>query len=80
MIRIMAEKCDCLEGFQYTFDMREHTTPGAVALMSKIRENYPDRMLFNFAIAPVCTFFILNNNRTHIMALLYVTPLLHATI
>merc|ERR1719426_203052 len=49
VVRKEAEGCDCLQGFQITH------SPGAgmgTLLISKIREEYPDRVMLTFSIVP----------------------------
>ena len=46
VVRTEAEKSDCLQGFQITHSLGGGTGSGMGTLMiSKIREEYPDRML-----------------------------------
>jgi tubulin beta len=53
VVRKEAESCDCLQGFQLTHSLGGGTGSGmGTLLISKIREEYPDRQssLFDFAI------------------------------
>lgn len=48
-----AESCDCLQGFQLTHSLGGGTGSGMGTLMiSKIREEYPDRIMNTFSIVP----------------------------
>jgi tubulin beta len=52
-IRKEAEGCDCLQGFQVTHSLGGGTGSGmGTLLVSKIREEYPDRMLATFSVFP----------------------------
>lgn len=52
-IRREAESCDCLQGFQLTHSLGGGTGSGlGTLLLSKIREEYPDRMMATFSVAP----------------------------
>ncbi|KAJ3272989.1 Tubulin beta-2 chain [Terramyces sp. JEL0728] len=52
-IRHEAERCDSLQGFQLTHSLGGGTGSGLGCLMlSKIREDYPDRMLCTYSIVP----------------------------
>jgi tubulin beta len=52
VVRKESESCDCLQGFQLTHSLGGGTGSGmGTLLISKIREEYPDRMfLFLFSI------------------------------
>jgi tubulin beta len=53
VVRKEAEGCDCLQGFQLTHSLGGGTGAGMGTLMiSKIREEYPDRMMCTFSIVP----------------------------
>jgi tubulin beta len=53
MVRKEAEGCDCLQGFQVTHSLGGGTGSGmGTLLISKIREEYPDRMLCTFSVFP----------------------------
>jgi len=53
VIRKEAEGCDCLQGFQVTHSLGGGTGSGmGTLLVSKIREEYPDRMLATFSVFP----------------------------
>ena len=53
MVRKEAESCDCLQGFQLTHSLGGGTGSGmGTLLISKIREEYPDRMMNTFSIVP----------------------------
>ncbi|EZG47654.1 tubulin beta chain [Gregarina niphandrodes] len=48
-----AEACDCLQGFQLTQSLGGGTGSGlGTLLLSKIREEFPDRILESFAVFP----------------------------
>ena len=48
-----AEGCDCLQGFQLTHSLGGGTGSGmGTLLISKIREEYPDRMMNTFSVVP----------------------------
>jgi len=53
VIRREAESCDCLQGFQITHSLGGGTGSGmGTLLISKIREEYPDRMMCTFSVMP----------------------------
>ena len=53
MTRKEAEGCDCLQGFQLTHSLGGGTGSGmGTLLISKIREEYPDRMMNTFSVVP----------------------------
>ncbi|TKR93272.1 hypothetical protein L596_007761 [Steinernema carpocapsae] len=53
VIRKEAEGCDCLQGFQLTHSIGGGTGSGmGTLLISKIREEYPDRIMSSFSIVP----------------------------
>eukprot|EP01104_Vermistella_antarctica_P019799 TRINITY_DN7_c0_g1_i1.p1 TRINITY_DN7_c0_g1~~TRINITY_DN7_c0_g1_i1.p1 ORF type:complete len:456 (-),score=169.03 TRINITY_DN7_c0_g1_i1:181-1548(-) len=53
VIRKEAEGCDCLQGFQVCHSLGGGTGSGmGTLLISKIREEYPDRMLCTFSVMP----------------------------
>jgi len=48
-----AESCDCLQGFQICHSMGGGTGSGmGTLLISKLREEYPDRMMVTFSVIP----------------------------
>jgi tubulin beta len=52
-VRKEAESCDCLQGFQITHSLGGGTGSGmGTLLISKIREEYPDRMMLTFSVIP----------------------------
>jgi tubulin beta len=54
-IRQQTENADSLQGFQLLHSLGGGTGSGMGALLlSKIREEYPDRMLATFSIIPSC--------------------------
>ena len=56
VVRKEAENCDCLQGFQITHSLGGGTGSGmSTLLISKIREEYPDRMMATFLPTPQCT-------------------------
>ncbi|GAA6018688.1 hypothetical protein JCM10207_009013 [Rhodosporidiobolus poonsookiae] len=53
VVRKEAEGCDCLQGFQITHSLGGGTGSGmGTLLISKIREEYPDRMMATFSVVP----------------------------
>ncbi|XP_048414746.1 tubulin beta-4B chain-like isoform X5 [Stegostoma tigrinum] len=53
VVRKEAESCDCLQGFQLTHSLGGGTGAGmGTLLISKIREEYPDRIMNTFSIVP----------------------------
>ena len=53
VVRKEAESCDCLQGFQMTHSMGGGTGSGmGTLLISKIREEYPDRIMSTFSVIP----------------------------
>jgi len=53
IVRKEAENCDCLQGFQITHSLGGGTGSGMGSLIiSKIREEYPDRMMCTFSVVP----------------------------
>ncbi|XP_070534905.1 tubulin beta chain-like [Ptychodera flava] len=52
-MRKEAESCDCLQGFQLTHSLGGGTGSGmGTLLMSKINEEYPDRIMNTFSVVP----------------------------
>jgi tubulin beta len=48
-----AENCDCLQGFQLCHSLGGGTGSGlGTLLIAKLREEYPDRMMTTFSVAP----------------------------
>ena len=53
VVRKQAEACDCLQGFQMTHSLGGGTGAGmGTLLISKIREEYPDRIMSTFSVMP----------------------------
>ncbi|XP_058811684.1 tubulin beta chain-like isoform X2 [Topomyia yanbarensis] len=53
VIRKEAEGCDCLQGFQLAHSLGGGTGSGmGTLLISKIREEYPDRIMNTFSVVP----------------------------
>ncbi|KID81430.1 tubulin/FtsZ family protein [Metarhizium guizhouense ARSEF 977] len=53
VVRREAEGCDCLQGFQITHSLGGGTGSGmGTLLISKIREEFPDRMMATFSVIP----------------------------
>lgn len=53
VVRKEAEGCDCLQGFQICHSLGGGTGSGmGTLLLSKIREEYPDRMMCTFSVVP----------------------------
>jgi len=52
-VRKEVESCDCLQGFQVCHSLGGGTGSGmGTLLISKIREEYPDRMMCTFSVVP----------------------------
>jgi len=53
VVRKESEGCDCLQGFQIAHSLGGGTGSGlGTLLISKIREEYPDRMMCTFSVMP----------------------------
>ncbi|UKZ77889.1 hypothetical protein TrVFT333_005617 [Trichoderma virens FT-333] len=53
VVRREAENCECLQGFQITHSLGGGTGSGmGTLLISKIREEFPDRMMATFSVVP----------------------------
>uniref|UniRef100_A0A8I3MW24 Tubulin beta chain n=1 Tax=Canis lupus familiaris TaxID=9615 RepID=A0A8I3MW24_CANLF len=53
VVRKECEHCDCLQGFQLTHSLGGGTGSGmGTLLISKIREEYPDRIMNTFSVMP----------------------------
>lgn len=53
VVRKESESCDCLQGFQITHSLGGGTGSGmGTLLISKIREEYPDRIMMTFSVVP----------------------------
>ena len=53
IVRKESEGCDCLQGFQLTHSLGGGTGSGmGTLLISKIREEYPDRIMTTFSVVP----------------------------
>ncbi len=53
VVRKEVEGCDCLQGFQMVHSLGGGTGGGmGTLLLSKIREEYPDRMMCTFSVIP----------------------------
>jgi tubulin beta len=53
VVRKEAEGCDCLQGFQICHSLGGGTGSGmGTLLLSKIREEFPDRMMCTFSVVP----------------------------
>ncbi|KAJ8869127.1 hypothetical protein PR048_030695 [Dryococelus australis] len=53
VVRKEAEGCDCLQGFQLTHSLGGGTGSGmGTLLISKIREEYPDRIMNTYSVMP----------------------------
>jgi tubulin beta len=53
VVRKESEGCDCLQGFQMTHSLGGGTGAGmGTLLISKIREEYPDRVMATYSIVP----------------------------
>merc|ERR1711874_664684 len=53
VVRKEAEGCDCLQGFQLCHSLGGGTGSGmGTLLISKVREEYPDRIMETFSVIP----------------------------
>jgi len=53
VVRKESESCDCLQGFQLTHSLGGGTGSGmGTLLISKIREEYPDRIMNSYSVVP----------------------------
>ena len=53
VVRKEAENCDCIQGFQLTHSLGGGTGSGmGTLLISKIREEYPDRIMNTYSVVP----------------------------
>ncbi|GBP70585.1 Tubulin beta-3 chain [Eumeta japonica] len=53
VVRKESENCDCLQGFQLTHSLGGGTGSGmGTLLISKIREEYPDRIMNTYSVVP----------------------------
>ena len=53
VLRREAESCDCLQGFQLTHSLGGGTGSGmGTLLLSKIKEEFPDRMIMTYSVFP----------------------------
>ena len=53
VVRKECESCDCLQGFQLTHSLGGGTGSGmGTLLISKMREEYPDRIMNSFSVSP----------------------------
>ena len=53
VVRKESENCDCLQGFQLAHSLGGGTGSGmGTLLISKIREEYPDRIMNTFSVVP----------------------------
>uniref|UniRef100_A0A4W6C6Y5 Tubulin beta chain n=1 Tax=Lates calcarifer TaxID=8187 RepID=A0A4W6C6Y5_LATCA len=58
VVRKESESCDCLQGFQLTHSLGGGTGSGmGTLLISKIREEYPDRIMNTFSVVFSCLRF-----------------------
>ena len=79
VVRKESESCDCLQGFQLTHSLGGGTGSGmGTLLISKIREEYPDRIMNTYSVVPspkVNNFFSLvciqKPRHTYILVVLY---------
>jgi tubulin beta len=76
VVRKEAESCDCLQGFQITHSLGGGTGAGmGTLLISKIREEFPDRMMCTFSVVPSPKVFYQIISRFPIPLLNHTTPL-----
>ena len=63
VVRKESESCDCLQGFQLTHSLGGGTGSGmGTLLISKIREEYPDRIMNTFSVVPSPKVSLLHTN------------------
>ena len=63
VVRKEAEGCDCLQGFQLTHSLGGGTGSGmGTLLISKIREEFPDRIMNTFSVVPSPKVLIIHQN------------------
>lgn len=56
VLRREAESCECLQGFQLTHSLGGGTGSGmGTLLLSKIKEEFPDRMIMSYSVFPSAT-------------------------
>jgi len=80
VVRKECENCDCLQGFQLTHSLGGGTGSGmGTLLISKIREEYPDRIMNTYSVMPSPKVHIcyLTFHLTVTVVLLSLTPLQH---
>ena len=59
VVRKESESCDCLQGFQLTHSLGGGTGSGmGTLLISKIREEYPDRIMNTYSVVPSPKVFV----------------------
>lgn len=64
VVRKETENCDCIQGFQLTHSLGGGTGSGmGTLLISKIREEYPDRIMNSFSVVP--------SPKVHLLCLTY---------
>ena len=70
VVRKETENCDCIQGFQLTHSLGGGTGSGmGTLLISKIREEYPDRIMNSFSVVPspkVYTLAVCNKRSTNV--------------
>ena len=72
VVRKEAESCDCLQGFQLTHSLGGGTGSGmGTLLISKIREEYPDRIMNTFSVvpSPKCQTLLWNHIMPHFLSI-----------
>ena len=76
VVRKESESCDCLQGFQLTHSLGGGTGSGmGTLLISKIREEYPDRIMLTFSVVPSPKVNInMQNTSLSASAVCYVAP------
>lgn len=64
-----AESCDCLQGFQLTHSLGGGTGSGmGTLLISKIREEYPDRIMNTYSVVPSPKVITFSSLYSHMLA------------
>ena len=87
VVRKEAESCDCLQGFQLTHSLGGGTGSGmGTLLISKIKEEYPDRIMNTFSVVPSPKVIILKcylrllNSRIWVIFMVYLVCLLFVVL
>lgn len=80
VLRREAESCDCLQGFQLAHSLGGGTGSGmGTLLISKIREEYPDRIMNSFSVVPSPKVISINLSISYGICSLKLHSLFHLT-